>query len=215
MIITKKYQTSVSLFHVSGVVQTFKSIDDALKQLGYGWISQNVGKHFVKPVENQGHYLPEEGVWVTCRYAYCRLCPPKPVYWVIRDDQGKPLDSEDFWPLVQAKRNRWRLFTKWGMRGWSLDTWNGEGPVPGIRKCRGGYRSYRAISHINERRAAQPMYEEGEVAPRGARNVHNLPDPWNDYVRQDTRNRGWKQQRKTQWKKGAVSYRTLTWEIEE
>ena len=61
----------------------------------------------------------------------------------------------------------WRPMTGYVHRG---------GPVPGVRACRG--RGYRRFAHMNERSAAcLVLSEEGEVAPRGARNAHNITNP--------------------------------------
>lgn len=72
----------------------------------------------------------------------------------------------------------------------------GWGPVPGIRKYRGGGgRYHRRFSTMNERRAGDLVIaEEGEIAPRASRRGTNLPNPWDDYCRIKERN--WKSQTK-------------------
>lgn len=72
----------------------------------------------------------------------------------------------------------------------------GWGPVPGVRKYRGGGGRYlRRFSTMNERRAGDlVLEEEGEVGPRASRRGRNLPNPWDDYCRIKERN--WKSQGK-------------------
>lgn len=71
----------------------------------------------------------------------------------------------------------------------------GVGPVPGVRKWRGGRRYIRRMKTTAERRLnALVLREEGEVTIRAARNAHNLPDSRDDFVIQ--RENGWKAQHK-------------------
>ena len=59
-----------------------------------------------------------------------------------------------------------------------------QGPVPAVRCRRGGRgNSRKSFSFTNEKRQAQPVKEEGEVLPRGARRLKSLPEPWNQYCR--------------------------------
>lgn len=122
-------------------------------------------------------------------------------YWLMAtdyrmvDEHGNPLSAADFEALHKEDRKN---------RPTYLDIrypfWDGSGPVPGIRRQRGG-RCCRRIRHMNERRWATPVLEEGEVAPRAARNAHNLPNPWDDYGFSNQDNRNWKRFRKHQWKR--------------
>lgn len=68
------------------------------------------------------------------------------------------------------------------------------GAVHGVHCYRGGGHHYfRRIGTTGERRLAQCLApEDGEVAPRAARNARNIPNSWDDYAR--TRERSWKSQ---------------------
>jgi hypothetical protein len=73
------------------------------------------------------------------------------------------------------------------------------GPVTGVRCFRGGAgysrRYLRRFHTAGERRlGALVLKEEGEVAPRCARNSRNLPNPWDDIPR--IVERSWKSQHK-------------------
>jgi hypothetical protein len=93
---------------------------------------------------------------------------------------GEQLDAER-----NAYRRRWR---------WRA-VYCGFGPVPGIRKWRGGRSYMRRIHTTAERRLnGLVLFEEGEVACRAARNTHNLPHSWDDIMRH--RENGWKSQHK-------------------
>lgn len=71
----------------------------------------------------------------------------------------------------------------------------GYGPVPGVRKHRGGGGCCRRIRTTSERRLnALVLREEGEVAARPSRSGHGLPDSWDDIQRGHERN--WKNQHK-------------------
>jgi hypothetical protein len=72
-----------------------------------------------------------------------------------------------------------------------------QGPVPGLRKRRGG----RGYSHLMRtmsarRQAALVVAEDGEVAPRAARNASNIPSSWDDFARRRHLDHCWKSQRK-------------------
>lgn len=69
----------------------------------------------------------------------------------------------------------------------------GYGPVPGIRKLRGGNGYMRRIRTTAERRLNElVLKEEGEVAPRGAR--CGVPNSWDDFIRH--KENCWKSQTK-------------------
>lgn len=63
--------------------------------------------------------------------------------------------------------------------------YRGWGPVPGIRKWRGGGSGYcRRIHTTPERRLNEMvLWEEGEVPARTARTGSNLPSSWDDVMR--------------------------------
>lgn len=184
MHIIKPYETSVTIFHRDGGAWTYPTKKALLNELGMRWIMNNVGKHFRE-----------------FRYAYQVLGVTgwryEPVYseheYIMRDDDGKALTHGDFADIVERRK------TYWGYRGRLLDNWNGEGPVPGVRRPRGG-NYFRHPKTTNERRWATPVLEDGEPAPRAARNSHHLPNSWDDYQRASREDRNWKRFRKTRWK---------------
>lgn len=60
----------------------------------------------------------------------------------------------------------------------------GYGPVPGIRKSRGGSGYMRRIQTTAEKRLnVLVLEEEGEVPARAARCGRNLPSAWDDFMR--------------------------------
>lgn len=187
MVIIPPYHTAVSLFGADGSVSVFKSLEHAFRALGERFIRNEVGPQFrvFRHVDQVWH--ERGGQMVLCR---------EPVYayyaYVLRDDAGRALDMGDFWHLRERRRRRY---------GFALATWNGEGPVPGIGRPRGG-RYFRRLGTTPERRAAQLM-DECEVAPRAARNSRNLPNAWDDYHVRSREDRSWKRFRKTRWKDAA------------
>lgn len=172
------YQTTVTLFSREGDVWVYPSKQAALKALGRYWIAENVRREFCSFAYREwgaGEFASCDGqaVYQTARY-------------IMRDDAGEPLTAVDF-PAPPRPR-RYRL----------LDWWNGEGPVPGIGRPRGGHY-FRHIRTTQARRQAQRM-EEGEVAPRARRNLRNLPNAWDDFGVAAREDRSWKRHRRTQWK---------------
>lgn len=79
-----------------------------------------------------------------------------------------------------------------------------RGPVPFIRKSRGGPGWYKNPGTYAEMRAANALEHdedamEHNIRPR--RSVPNIPSMWDDRIRGDHRNRrNWKRNRKNQWK---------------
>lgn len=63
---------------------------------------------------------------------------------------------------------------------------------------------YRTIHHIRDKKLAERDKDTGTV--RAARNVNNLPEPWDDEPHRDWGNRGWKRQGKYrhQWERKAL-----------
>lgn len=90
-----------------------------------------------------------------------------------------------------AEGGRWAMRSG-GQGGYS----NRGGPVGGTACRRGGSGScMRHFSTLNEKKKAQNLRSEGEPAPRGARNLHGIPNAWDDYMRGVEQ--GWKKQTKT------------------
>ncbi|KVP39731.1 hypothetical protein [Burkholderia ubonensis] len=181
------HETAVTLFSRDGDVWAYPSLKAALKALGERWIAANVGQHFRVFDYAARRFDSVRAVWVT-----------EPLYvehaFIMRDDAGGVVTAATFSPLIA--RRRWR--SRW-TRMW--ETWNGEGPVPGVRCRRGGGHYYRRPKSMMERRqAAMVLTDEGEVAPRGARSLKHLPNAWDDYCVAAREDRNWKRHRRTQWK---------------
>lgn len=185
MHVVKHYESPITVFSVEGDSWHYKSKKALLKEVGYRWIMNNVGKHF-----------SEFSGWTPICTASGWVCG-EPTYrhfkYIIRDGEGSCITHGDFAELVAAKRRKvYWLRMKW-------EKWNGEGPVPGIGRPRGGHH-FRRLKTINERRWSIPMVEEGEPAPRARRNHTNLPTTWDDFQISSREDRNWKRYRKTQWK---------------
>lgn len=89
---------------------------------------------------------------------------------------------------LTAKKTR--LF-RWGQ----MRDYRGYGPVPGIRKWRGGNGYCRRMRTTSEQRLnALTLLEEGEISARAARSGRNLANSWDDHCRH--RQEGWKAQHK-------------------
>lgn len=186
------HRPRVTLFGHDGSRWHFDSIDHARKELGFVFIRDHVGPHFV--VAYRTHTIQLAAMpqllsslaWKYERYDF-----------VMRDDTGRVLLAEDF----AKPRRRWR-----SSRERLLENWIGIGPVPGTGKWR--RKSYfRSMSHMNARRASACFEDEGEVPVRGKRSLRNLPNPWDDYYCASEKN--WKSQRDRQWKKDQPSCRSL------
>lgn len=185
---------AVTLFSCSGEVQHFVSLADAHRQLGLRWIGNNVRAEFRtflhttwRTTDERIHYSrPSAGGVLYAERQYMTA------QFIMRDDFGVAVTSVDFESPKRAPRTwGWTYYTRF---------WNGEGPVPGIRKSRGGYHYCRRVRHMNARRGAETFACEGEVPPRFARQVHSLPQPYDDYMVAARQDRSWKRHRNTQWK---------------
>lgn len=176
----KPAESAVTLFSRDGVAGVYPSMKVALAKLGYRWIADNVGADFRRYSHTEGLM---DKVWG--RHAVYTEAP-----FIMRGDFGVVLTAADFWDLRELRKSRWTR--RYG-------TWNGSGPVP--RTGRWTHRRWmRRIHTTPERRWAAPIKEEGEVAPRAARNASNIPNSWDDYVRDTREARGWKRNRAHQWK---------------
>ena len=184
MHIIRPYETAITLFGADGTVYSYASLKEALKTLGIAWIRNHVGEHF----RVFSHHEVDYGRPAEAGRA-------RPVYkhhaYIMRDDAGCPVTAAHFSKLLP--RRRYNHYT------WLYGSWNGEGAVPRTGKSRGGHY-YRRPGTTAERRASFVIAEEGEVAPRAARNAANLVNAWDDYRVSCREDRNWKRFRKTQWK---------------
>lgn len=113
------------------------------------------------------------------------------------DCKGRPLKIQSvlrsFYPEGHLARRKKRR-PEHGDRG--------LGPVPNIRKSRGGSGWFRGIQTSQEIRLNElVLVSEGEIPVRAARSKWNLPTAWDDFLR--TPQRSWKAQLKArkQWER--------------
>lgn len=179
------YETSVTLFASDGGVRAYHSLKEALNSLGRRWIAANVGPHFRVFRHISRHFDTQREIWVRT--------PEYDDYdFIMRDDAGDVVTAATFDPLVAKRHGRSWFECRYG-------TWNGEGPVPGTRRRRGGHY-YRHPKTMSERRqAVLVLVEDGEVPPRPARDAKNLPNAWDDYCVASRDDRNWKRFRQHQW----------------
>lgn len=183
MHVIKAHEPSVTLFSVSGDVRIFASMTDALRQLGYRWISENVRAEFVafSHVERR---LSDNDVW------FSRACYHSARY-VMRDDTGAKLTAGDFSDLRRARRLPW-----WVRHRSQLQRWDGAGPVPYVHRP-SNCSYYRRPRTLNERRMGEVV--DDEPAPRAGR-ASIIPSDWDDRRVAAREVRNWKNFRRTQWK---------------
>ena len=211
MFVIKKYETFVTLFHISGTFQTFKSKADALSKLSARWIQDNVGSKYQPAGRKPGHYKSGwQGFYRECDDPTCQACLKPAIEYIMKDDSGNAVTYDsDFLPLV--KRKYLESVSKYKS---DYDMWNGTGPVPRTRKWRGGPGS-KNYSHLPHYRNSFIFKEEGEVPSRAARGFDYIPNPWGGYDRANFRDKSWKRHRKHQWKSDAISYRGLPFDTYE
>jgi hypothetical protein len=193
MHIVQPYQTAVTLFKRNGDVVAFSSMQAAFRQLGFSWIAANVGPHF--RTFSHHVYVSLDGRVVRNRKEIGGIAIQWPVYvehdYVMRDDSGNPLTAESF-AFLRAKSSG-----SYTVRGFRY--WNGVGPVPFTGKQTGAHY-FRNIRYVNAKRVAQYFPEDGELAPRAARNARGEPDSWDDKPIAARSCRNWKRYRKIQWR---------------
>ena len=171
----KPYTPAVYLIGHAGIVATYASAKAALDALGINWFLDNLGDTF-----DTACYLIRSWPVVERRS------------FVLRTEQGDPITLKEILALRRTKNSA----LAWNR----LANWNGKGPVPGTgRHRRGGY--CRSIRHVGAKRQTFFIEEEGEVAPRAARKLRNLPDGWDDYPISARFDRSWKRYRKHQYKR--------------
>lgn len=182
MVVIPAPQSAVTLFHRDGRVWVYRNKQQALEELGRGFIARNVGVDFRVFSHTAFDGTTSHRVYQEWDY-------------VLRGDQGRPLVLDDFFP--SPPRNVYR-----GDFHWRYPSWNGEGAVPSTgRRHRHRGSSMRRPRTQAERRMNQTgAREAGVPAPRGRRNEHHLPSSWDDISRSDWHERSWKRHRRTQYK---------------
>lgn len=191
------YKTTFTLFCRDGGVGHYPSIKGVLEQLGLGWISRNVTPQFRVYSHTEWRIADDELTYFGSG-APDEACYAKRFYresdYIMRDGEGCPVTSATFYELgLSAGPAKCRYRMRCG-------SWNGEGPVPGTAKRRGGHHRGRAIRYANALRAAMTFEVEGEIALRPKRGTTLLPDRRDDYRVSSRGDRNWKGYRKTQWK---------------
>lgn len=173
------FMPAVHLIGHAGIVATYKSVEATLDALGMPWIEANLGDTF------------GEACYFVHGYPVVRAS-----HFILRTELGEPVA---FASIVAIHRTRTR--NRFPMRSWhyQLARWNGVGPVPRTGRNRGGY-AYRQIGYASALRQAFCVEEEGEVAPRPARNFKNLPNGWDGRPAAARYDRCWKRFRRTQYK---------------
>lgn len=105
---------------------------------------------------------------------------------------GKAMNIQQIIAAANNLYSKSRGYYGYGRR---FSFWNGEGPVPGISKMRGGGGYMRSLRTQSERSLnGLVVKEEGEVPARAARSGRNLPSSWDDFLRD--RQKCWKEQRR-------------------
>lgn len=208
------YVPAVTLFHISGKVRVFKSLESAISNLSVRWIRSNVGAQFKKPFRKAGHFSSQLNSFFDCGSESCVYCNDKGVEWIMRDDQGTVITGStkqvtEYFSSSKKIEFYGSVSESYFNRAQAASRWNGIGAVPCIRKRKAGWHAFRSVSHFNELKSAQVIKEEGEVLPRASRNVANLPNSWDDYSISSYKVKNWKRYRKTQWKKSEPSFRTF------
>lgn len=177
MHVIKPYETSATLFGADGSVRVFKSLAAAWKALGRRFIEHEVAKNFTE-------YLDERVVaGGGIAHVYKRAS------YVMRDDMGQPLTREDFARFYPYYQSCWGIYPYYC----------GYGPVPNVRKSRGGGGYFRRMKTMAARRQAQHVSDD-EPRVRAARSANVLPNSWDDYRNSSRDNDNWKRYRKTQYK---------------
>lgn len=176
-------KVALSLFNPNGLVRNFRNKAEAVRDLGYDWISNKVGPQFrrVSQVESFLPSGPSEALYRSCDF-------------VIRDDCGNSLTRVDFLDFKPS------YVSKWDLKRYSC--WNGEGPVPFTAKRRGRHSYFRRVGTFGARRDSQVL--DDEPAPRAARNMSNIPNSYDDISR--GRSHSWKNHRHQQWKGAPMSH---------
>lgn len=181
----------ITLHHIDGYVWSYESLEDAYNQLGYDFISNNVGEQF----DN----IRTVTVFVNCRsiIEYRKFHAD----FILRDEAGKEITYRDFYSFVEKDyRIRNNLFKK-------KEVVRGNGPVAGIRKISGKYKGYRHPHTTAEKKSVLKCFIEALdsnvfVRVRPKRNIVNLVDAYDDVHRSDIDDRSWKanKRNKHQWK---------------
>lgn len=169
-----------------GVIHDFKDFSEAVRY--WPWLRKldiGPGPSFKKVWDTPDHWLQD---FYRIRVRRGKMEPMEYYHeYVLLDSFGDAVDK-------QAIRDRYNELHPYRSR---LGYPNRSSPG----SKRGNYSFWRHPRTTQERRWAN-AWDDEEFAPkaRGARNGHNLPNVWDDIVRQDSEDRNWKRHRKFQWK---------------
>lgn len=96
----------------------------------------------------------------------------------------------NFRELISRKESEKAKHSTWWSR---YAFWNGDGPVPGTSKSRGGYGRFRKIHTHAERKLNElVIHDDGEIQARKSRVGTSLPNSRDDIWREEERS--WKSQ---------------------
>lgn len=181
----------ITLHHISGDFWSYESLEDVYNQLGYNFISNNVGEQF-------------DNVRAVTVYVNCRAIVEYRQFhadFILRDEKGKEIIYSDFKMFLEKDRN---LRSKMQCKKMIS---RGNGPIEGTRKRRGRYKIIKRPRSMNEKRNVSKCLTEAfdnnvYIKLRSKRNIVNLPDAYDDINRADVDDRSWKanKRNKHQWK---------------
>lgn len=175
---TKPYENRIHVYHVTdGKLWTFTGINEACRYTDSIRMLGRIGPHF--KIFCSVYRFVDMPYYRNVEYTYNDV--------IIRDDFGANVHINQ---LVDA----------WNARFKRKYYWTVSRTIPGSKPS--GYRRYRSIRIINERRQAIDNIDAYDdygivIKPRGKRNTRNLPDSWDGYHR--TQIRSWKKHKKHQW----------------
>lgn len=129
------------------------------------------------------------------------MCKETPIYYIVRDKFGSVFSKNEILNDIKKKNKTNSVLNKWFSK--KHDFVYRETPVPRTGKSNWRFNNfYKRPKYAHERRWNIAHIEY----VRGKRHPAYLPDPWDDVVRSDIRERkNWKCRRKTQWKDASVA----------
>lgn len=184
----KPYETRVTVFDQEGGKYVYATKAEAFKELGQRFISA-IGEHF-KSFSHRAYWHADANSYNTeVHYSTSK--------YIMRDDNGEPLTLADF----SQYKLKYKYKSHYLMRERRALNYAGYGhTVPGTGRShshRGTY--YRRPATTAERRLNQ-IVDWDEPQTRPSRNLANLTNAWDDYIRSDRDDKNWKRNRKTQYK---------------
>ena len=182
-----KYIPKIRLIARDGRVWEYKNITEAADDL-YGIFGWSIRDH----IGDQ---------WVKSRNFDFRLDTPFYYYYayILQNNFGDVVTVDE---LMNARSGRRNYYDRWRPRRFEFEFRNGPVPYIGRRRRGSGYRHMETTQEICEAEALR-FDEDAQyysIKSRAKRNRSNLPNSWDDCWR-PSRQKNWKNYRKTQWKK--------------